>query len=69
MGQMVYVFGDLTKKIALTDLDLPATVKANDDRGLAFQIPAVKKNSSLPRQSAPVQDTPPPSNVAVVMLP
>ncbi len=29
-----------TKKILLADLDLPATRKANDDRGVDFQIPA-----------------------------
>jgi len=30
-----------TRKILLADLDLPATHKANDDRGVDFQIPAV----------------------------
>jgi hypothetical protein len=29
-----------TRKILLADLDLPATSKANDDRGVDFQIPA-----------------------------
>jgi hypothetical protein len=29
-----------TRKILLTDLNLPATRKANDDRGVDFQIPA-----------------------------
>jgi hypothetical protein len=29
-----------TRKILLTDLDLPATHKANDERGVDFQIPA-----------------------------
>jgi len=29
-----------TRKIPLTDLDLPATHKANDERGVDFQIPA-----------------------------
>jgi hypothetical protein len=29
-----------TRKIRLADLDLPATRKANDDRGVDFQIPA-----------------------------
>jgi hypothetical protein len=28
-----------THKIPLSDLDLPATHKANDDRGVDFQIP------------------------------
>jgi hypothetical protein len=39
MGQTVYVFDSRTQKIALGDLDVPATVKANDDRGVAFQLP------------------------------
>jgi hypothetical protein len=30
-----------THKILLADLDLPATHKANDDRGVDFQIPAI----------------------------
>jgi hypothetical protein len=29
-----------TKKIQLADLDLPATLKANEDRGVDFQMPA-----------------------------
>jgi hypothetical protein len=29
-----------TQKIPLSDLDLPATTKANDDRGLTFRVPA-----------------------------
>jgi hypothetical protein len=29
-----------TRKILLADLDLPATSKANDDRGVDFQIPS-----------------------------
>ncbi len=41
VGQMLY---DLTpghsRKIALTDLDLPATQKQNDDRGVTFQLPS-----------------------------
>src|SRR5689334_21200072 len=34
MDQTVYVFDDRTKKIALADLDVPATIKANDDEGV-----------------------------------
>jgi len=41
VGQTLY---DLTsghpRKIALADLDLPATEKQNDDRGLTFQLPS-----------------------------
>jgi hypothetical protein len=33
-------------KILLADLDLPATLKANDDRGVDFQIPAKAKQVS-----------------------
>ncbi|MGB8013933.1 MAG: hypothetical protein WCF68_20130 [Terriglobales bacterium] len=32
-----------TRKILLADLDLPATRKANDDRGVDFQVPANPK--------------------------
>jgi hypothetical protein len=41
VGQTLY---DLTpghsRKIALADLDLPATQKQNDDRGVTFQVPS-----------------------------
>jgi hypothetical protein len=43
MGQMVYVFDKRIQKIALSDLDVAATVKANDDRGIEFHIPDAKK--------------------------
>jgi hypothetical protein len=37
----LFDFGeDRTHKIPLSDLDLPATRKANDDRGVDFQVPA-----------------------------
>jgi len=39
MGQTVYVFDSRTQKIAVGDLDVPATVKANDDRGVEFHLP------------------------------
>jgi hypothetical protein len=29
-----------TEKVALSDLDLPATTKENDDRGVDFRLPA-----------------------------
>ncbi|MGB8468530.1 MAG: hypothetical protein WA795_14480 [Candidatus Sulfotelmatobacter sp.] len=40
VGQMLWVF-DLqhTQKIPLSDIDLPATTKANDARGVDFQLP------------------------------
>lgn len=41
VGDTLFDFGDgRTKKILLADLDLPATRKANDDRGVDFQVPA-----------------------------
>jgi hypothetical protein len=44
MGQTVYVFDSRRQKIALGDLDVPATIKANDDRGVEFQIPKAHKS-------------------------
>jgi hypothetical protein len=39
-GGTLWVFGDQSaKKIPLTQLDLDATVKMNDDRGVDFQVP------------------------------
>ena len=73
MGQTVYVFDKRTQKVALADLDVPATIKANDDRGMEFKIPAVQcptqnKNSDLQPKSTPGDSTQPtPPNVASVM--
>jgi hypothetical protein len=59
MGQTLYVFDNRTKKIALAEIDVPATVKANDDQGVEFQLPKDKKpskpakGSAVPLQSAP----------------
>ena len=57
MGQTVYVFDKRTQKIALADLDVPATVKANDDRGMIFSIPVQepepRKALELQPRSAP----------------
>jgi len=68
MGQTVYVFDKRAQKIALADLDVPATVKANDVRGLDFNVPAQKpaqkKNSDLQPKSAPVESKPAPSDIA-----
>jgi hypothetical protein len=39
-GGMVWVFREqAAKKIPLAQLDIPATVKMNDDRGVDFQVP------------------------------
>ena len=44
VGLTLYDFsGGLSKKVALAELDLPATVKQNDDRGVEFRVPAGKK--------------------------
>jgi hypothetical protein len=40
VGQTFWVFGEQrARKIPLADLDIPATKKANDDRGVEFQLP------------------------------
>lgn len=40
VGQTLWCFsGQKSKKIPLTDLDVPATEKANDDRGVTFNVP------------------------------
>jgi hypothetical protein len=41
VGQTLWNFSpQRTEKIPLTDLDLSATTKANDERGLTFRVPA-----------------------------
>jgi hypothetical protein len=42
MGQTLYVFGNRMEKIGLGDIDLPATIKLNDDRGVDFHLPSPK---------------------------
>jgi hypothetical protein len=40
VGQTLWNFApEHTQKIPLSDLDLPATTKANDDRGVSFRLP------------------------------
>jgi hypothetical protein len=39
VGQTLYVFDERRQKIPLGDLDVPATIKVNDDRGVEFQLP------------------------------
>ncbi len=46
MGDSLYVFDQGRKKIALADLDIPATVKANDDRGVEFRMPPEAKKKA-----------------------
>jgi hypothetical protein len=41
VGQTLWSFSSQrTEKVALADLDLAATTRANDDRGLTFRVPA-----------------------------
>ena len=42
VGDQLFDFTNGKRKIAIADLDVAATVKANDDRGVDFQLPAVK---------------------------
>jgi hypothetical protein len=45
-GSTLYNLSDgLPRKVALAELDLPATVKQNDDRGVDFQLPAGTKRN------------------------
>lgn len=44
VGQTLWNFAPQhTQKIALADLDLPATEKANDDRGVTFRVPGTNE--------------------------
>jgi hypothetical protein len=71
MGDSVYVLDKGRKKIALADLDLAATVKANDDRGLEFRLPPSpannQKNSPLPQSTTPDEHTTAPASIASAM--
>src|SRR5580698_3268421 len=78
MGDALYVFDQGRKKIELADLDIPATVKANDDRGVEFRLPPSKKKAAMTVTvpATPDTDTVPkntanstsaPSNMAAAM--
>jgi hypothetical protein len=44
VGQTLWAFAPQhNQKIPLADLDLAATAKANDDRGVSFRVPAVNE--------------------------
>lgn len=46
VGSTLYDLSDgLARKVALAELDLPATMKQNDDRGVDFQLPARMKRN------------------------
>jgi hypothetical protein len=46
IGTLIYTKGDYwssgnwTRKIQIADLDLPATLKQNQDRGVKFELPS-----------------------------
>lgn len=61
MGDAIYVFDQGRKKIALTELDIPATVKANDDRGVQFRLPTPDKKATATTPSAAPNSTPKPN--------
>ena len=72
MGDSLYVFDQGRKKIALADLDILGTIKANDDRGIEFKVPASAKKkttTTVPQSATPDenQTTSPPPNIAAVM--
>ena len=54
MGQTLYIFDTRTQKIGLSDLDIPATIKLNDDSGMEFHLPSIrpKLGHSTPRTVA-----------------
>jgi hypothetical protein len=68
MGDSLYVFDEGRKKLALADLDLPATIKANDDRGVEFKVPASPKKkvttNPAPQSTSPDQSAKPAANIA-----
>jgi len=45
MGQYIFVFSGDRRKIPLSEIDVDATVKANEDRGNEFKIPSSAKPS------------------------
>jgi hypothetical protein len=45
-----------TQKIPLSELDIPATTKANDDRGVDFKLPVTQGTLTLEIQSYPTAD-------------
>ena len=42
VGDQLFDFTNGRRKIAISDLDVSATTKANDERGVDFQLPAVR---------------------------
>jgi hypothetical protein len=54
-----------TEKIPLTDLDLTATTKANEDRGVTFRLPAPDKPQAPPPANMKGQPAAPANNSSV----
>jgi hypothetical protein len=67
MGQTIYVFDKRTQKIAMSDVDVAATVKANEAQGIEFSIPAGAqtraKDATVPQESAPDTSKPNPNTL------
>jgi hypothetical protein len=54
VGSMLWNFAPgRTQKIPLADLDLAATRKANDDRGITFEVPSLDQGPTMQQPSAP----------------
>ena len=69
MGDSVWVFDQGSRRIALADVDVPATVKANDGRGLEFKVPTApttQKTSPTPQSTAPDPTNITPSKIAAL---
>lgn len=69
MGQTVYVLDNRAQKISLADLDVPATVKANDDRGMEFKLPPQKpapKRADIELKVPAQPETTSPANIASI---
>jgi hypothetical protein len=66
MGDALYVFDQGRKTVALADLDIPATTKANDERGVEFRLPPANKKKAAITITVPSSATPdvPPNNTA-----
>jgi hypothetical protein len=45
MGQYIFVFSGDRRKIPLSEIDVDATTKANEDRGIQFKVPGSTKPS------------------------
>ena len=63
VGTMLWNFAPQhTEKIPLADLDLVATKKANDERGITFEIPQPNSAPTPQRPSAPQPASAPPAS-------